>query len=219
MWECKSALFCECMEVDSSTSRTLERIYISLLSSHSKNKYKVCYKIVDAIVQRDITKLRDILPALSGLAQHFEKHGAGRYLAGLWFQDLPQRLLWKMRGDYGASRATPYRSPSWSWASVRFRFRRQVYQHDGGEMESGHKLEPIWTNILEAVSISKGSDPLGAVSADHLKVHAPLLEAFVWRSRILDSLRQVINSPRIHASFDFPYDSEKKSCIAYLSAN
>ena len=148
-----------------------------------KNKYNVWYKIVDAIVQRDI------LPALSGLAQHFEKHGAGRYLADLWLQDLPQGLLWKMRDDCGASRATPYRSPSWSWASVRFRFQRQVYQHDGGEMESGHKLEPIWANILEAVSIPKGSDPLGAVSADHLKVHAPLLEAFVWRSGILESLR------------------------------
>ncbi|KAK0638958.1 heterokaryon incompatibility protein-domain-containing protein, partial [Cercophora newfieldiana] len=38
--------------------------------------------------------LSDILPAISGLAKHFQKARKSAYVAGLWRDDMPRTLLW-----------------------------------------------------------------------------------------------------------------------------
>jgi len=70
---------------------------------------------------RKLSVSSDIFPALEGLAREFNTRLNDTYLAGLWKRDLLRGLLWKVEGSKPGElplEATPYRAPSWSWASV-----------------------------------------------------------------------------------------------------
>lgn len=78
---------------------------------------------------RELTNPGDKLPAISGLAQQFEKISngrSGRYLAGLWEAYLPSSLVWhRMSVSFNLpqpnrdlARPASYRAPTWSWASI-----------------------------------------------------------------------------------------------------
>ena len=58
----------------------------------------------------------DKLPAISGVAQEFQKAIKSRYFAGMWEDCLLSQLLWRV--IYFAKRPDEYRAPTWSWASV-----------------------------------------------------------------------------------------------------
>lgn len=173
IWECKTALWCACGELDMGISAQSERLlYYESLTSESPDKFVTWYRVVDDIGRRKITKQADLLPALSGLAQQFQSYGAGTYLAGIWQNDLPQGLLWTSF-SYPKSkktRADPYRAPSWSWASIGNGVGR--YGPPSG------RLERVYAEIRDAKCVPDGKDPLGAVAKDqcYLKVYGPLME-------------------------------------------
>lgn len=63
----------------------------------------------------------DIFPALEGLAREFNTCLNDTHIAGLWKRDLLRGLLWRVEGAKPGElplEATPYRAPSWSWAST-----------------------------------------------------------------------------------------------------
>jgi hypothetical protein len=213
IWECKSALFCECMELDDGSSDENQRIsYYDSLASSSADKFKTWYRVVNAIGARNITKPGDVLPALSGLARQFQDSGAGPYLAGLWLDDLPQGLLWIARVK--GSRASPYRAPSWSWASIQDEIGK--YEFMGGELESEAKLRPVYAKILEAACTPGGKDPLGAVASGYLKVSAPVMEMVHRNSGELVPLDGIIRSCRIYARFDFKFSPDRNETLHCL---
>lgn len=88
--------------------------------------------VVMNYTRRLVTKPKDKLTALAGLAELFHRvwhHAPGasksesnRYLAGLWGTILVHDLLWKRRNDlpvpFAPRPSRPYIAPSWSWASV-----------------------------------------------------------------------------------------------------
>lgn len=94
--------------------------------------------ILGAYTARALTKPRDRLLALSGVAEHFQRFWPeSRYIGGLWEHELPRGLLWRLSGNPAKSplrsRPSKYRAPSWSWASV-----------DGGiEHHSVHRLKAV----------------------------------------------------------------------------
>lgn len=57
---------------------------------------------------------KDVFVALAGVAEKFGQSYDNEYLAGHFRQHLPFDLLWQNKGE----RATTYRAPSWSWASI-----------------------------------------------------------------------------------------------------
>lgn len=65
---------------------------------------------------RNLTKSKDKLPALAGIAQVYQRQHA-QYLAGLWSDQFPAALMWHSL-DARAKRYEAYRAPSWSWASL-----------------------------------------------------------------------------------------------------
>jgi hypothetical protein len=81
-------------------------------------------EIIEDYSSRRLTVSSDKLPALAGIAQQLDgKGGYGRYVAGLWENHLPSSLLWKAvpvqdEAYIPCIRATTYRGPSWSWASL-----------------------------------------------------------------------------------------------------
>lgn len=73
--------------------------------------------ILAEYTSRGITILSDKLPALAGIAKWYADTYQKHYLAGLWAEDLPLALLWRMNFDITTKKRN-IEAPSWSWASV-----------------------------------------------------------------------------------------------------
>lgn len=71
--------------------------------------------------QRHLTREEDRLPALAGLAARYAQATGYTYLAGLWREDLPRSLLWRMPTlyDHDPQERTSQSTPSWTWASLK----------------------------------------------------------------------------------------------------
>ncbi|KAG8168158.1 hypothetical protein KVR01_003847 [Diaporthe batatas] len=119
--------------------------------------------IVKEFVARDITYEKDRLPALAGLAARYSQITGNRYLAGLWFEEMPRSLLWrKLYGDepempdddetVDSERAVP----SWSWASIDIRV------HYDTELLRRAKLAD---SFIPEASVYRCSDHTNSVSA------------------------------------------------------
>ena len=165
MWECNEMLTCECGRVDP------ERYHRKRPSPRATNPagevavLAEWYQIVEAYTMRILTYPSDKLPALSGLATRTKQRllpkncgdSNNRYLAGLWECDLLTGLAWTAVGDpIDWSRATPYRAPTWSWASVdgHISWHRAV--------EICREQEPV-ARVIHASCDLAGLDPKGSV--------------------------------------------------------
>lgn len=73
--------------------------------------------ILENYTGRRMTNPSDVFPALAGLASEFNRRLNDQYVAGLWKADLHRGLLWRIEEQETCRAATPYRAPSWSWAS------------------------------------------------------------------------------------------------------
>ena len=174
VWECKSVLCCECLQLDRQgvTPNSLLSFRALIDSSDSySTRFRTWYSLVDQVTYRKLTEPQDLLPCLSGIAQRFQNSGAGSYLAGLWNEDLPMGLLWSQSKDQKCSRAIPYRGPSWSWASI-----DGIEDPYGSRHKHDNLLEKVYAKIMEAKCVPAGKDHLGAVSGGLLKVSAPLVK-------------------------------------------
>jgi Heterokaryon incompatibility protein (HET) len=97
--------------------------------------YDQWYRLVEKYAERVLTKSKDKLPAISGLATMFQLSMDPRpdYVSGLWAEDLVMGLAWEIEDRWlpGHSNVWPlprhhdrlkglsqYRAPSFSWASV-----------------------------------------------------------------------------------------------------
>lgn len=78
--------------------------------------------LVSEFSRLSLTYEHDRLPALSGLAAKLSDKQLGRYVAGIWTEELPRLLLWEVCSDAEKpdrrSMAVKPSAPSWSWASV-----------------------------------------------------------------------------------------------------
>jgi hypothetical protein len=121
-------------------------------------------QIVRSYSGKSITKEEDRLPALSGIAKRFQSVRDGRYLAGLWEDNLNNGLCWMVKE--GGRRPRKYLAPSWSWCSV------------FGLPTSGYALK----NRFGALTVRKvsctpsTSDPTGAVSSGFIRLSGFLLQ-------------------------------------------
>ncbi|KAE9378534.1 HET-domain-containing protein [Stipitochalara longipes BDJ] len=83
--------------------------------------------IVQQYTSCSLTYDSDKLPAIAGLAQHWQRLWGSEieYFAGIWNLDLPYPLLWKPMAPsvrevrYTWTRPEIYIAPTWSWASVK----------------------------------------------------------------------------------------------------
>jgi hypothetical protein len=72
--------------------------------------------VVESFSLASITKPQDKLAAISGVAERMCRISKTGYVAGLLEISLPRSLCWMKAGN-SIIRVTPYRAPSWSWAS------------------------------------------------------------------------------------------------------
>lgn len=127
--------------------------------------------IIEDYMRRDLTKSKDKLPALSGLAKEIQKRTHDQYLAGFWREGLHLELLWTARFDGILSHPPQYRAPSWSWASVDGPIRwddfsAQIHKHTRPQFTFlGANLEP------------DGDDPNGAVKDGWIELSSAVRRA------------------------------------------
>jgi len=122
------------------------------------------YDMVQEYSRRTLTLGMDRLPAMSGLAAHFQQKMKSQYIAGLWEDDLVRGLLW-VTGATSGTRARPpleYVAPSWSWASVSgcwFQYDHMKQDAAYGDViEEGPNVEAIEQEL-------KGVNPFGEVTS------------------------------------------------------
>jgi hypothetical protein len=96
----------------------------------------------------DLSKEKDKLIALSGVAQRVQKLTGWRYLAGLWDKTLFSDLLWNFDGD-AKGRKGSYVAPTWSWAAV-----------DGQIMSRNSIGARNWERLIEIKSVHTEPHPL-----------------------------------------------------------
>jgi len=195
-WECDSCWACECGWANSSKEReddedgadvSFDPVQDANRGSFSwlrdlrhdehlklENAYKKWSSIVTLFSAGNLTFASDKLPALSGLAQQFQRALRARfdvsddYLAGMWRQDLGQELLWIIGPYVGPARPGPHPRevgiPTWSWASV-----NGVISHAWEEQENG--LHPLFRILTASVELAT-SDHTGGVRGGKLVVES-----------------------------------------------
>ncbi|KIW17466.1 hypothetical protein PV08_04660 [Exophiala spinifera] len=116
--------------------------------------------IVEDYSRRDLAFVEDKLAAIAGLARRAQRILDSEYLAGLWMHRLHIGLSWQIAADMHATRASVYRAPSWSWASidgpVSYDRSDGFVQSDDGFLESAIQVRDTSVSLV-------GSDPFGPV--------------------------------------------------------
>ncbi|EWG54339.1 hypothetical protein FVEG_17301 [Fusarium verticillioides 7600] len=76
------------------------------------------HQIVEWFSQCALTRSRDRLPALAGIASLIQRRLSDDYLAGLWGFSFIEDLCWVVADGTQTKKPESPRAPSWSWASL-----------------------------------------------------------------------------------------------------
>ncbi|KAG8162844.1 hypothetical protein KVR01_007322 [Diaporthe batatas] len=197
-WTCRTLRACECQNPEENESSRLEQLQRRLsltgregnvaavrADNMSQEALQFWIKLIEAYCRRDLSCVRDKLPALSGVAQEFLKTSIKeqlaekmmvpplRYLAGLWSFDIQKMLLWYPHPQGGSF--VEYRAPSWSWASIDGSIRNApIYW----------VLRPRAEVLAAACTPANSDDPFGQVVREgtYLRLRATLVETQMWFS-------------------------------------
>jgi hypothetical protein len=167
-----------------------------------------------------LTKSKDRLPAIGGLAKEMATMRKSRYLAGLWEDALNDDLLWYVNATSTRKNPRPFprNAPTWSWASVEASvlywdeiFYTTVDNEGGFEerlpYEHFSKIEHSevsWTAIDEFGSIPHGSLTISGLVANCI------LEREVEMQDDTESIVHYVNFPnsRLPMKSDYLLDFE-----------
>lgn len=120
---------------------------------------------------RHISKDKDRLPALSGLAHRFQSESLGSYIAGLWFNFALGMMLWEVKKG---RKAAEYVAPSWAWASFQGRLTRNDAIQHNSEFQA----------VLEEASCEPATaDPFGAITplTAFIRLRSPAIDGVIVR--------------------------------------
>ena len=139
-------------------------------------------RIIEQYSQRHFTRPIDVLPALSGLADAFQRATGEKYLAGNFEGGLPHCLNWecsnfldeeetKAQEFIKANDKLPYLAPSWSWASLvrgRVLFYPRKHSSRLQRILASASVVDVWTKPAT-------QNRLGAVEEGQITLDAPFI--------------------------------------------
>jgi hypothetical protein len=124
-----------------------------------------------------LTKPKDKLIAIGGIASALAPWLKDENIAGCWRGSIFEDLLWKIafRADTLDSKSSPleYRAPSWSWASV-----DGAVEYDSFSSDSFEPIQHHCTLVEVAVHRS-ASGVVGGIGNDFIRIRGPLREATI----------------------------------------
>ena len=133
------------------------------------------YDLIEKYTQRTFTCFSDRLLAISGVAKIFGNMiRSQQYVAGLWKPDLIRGLLWQTKGaklirrqSGDSTQAIDDTFPSWSWASVGYKFVMEN-QKKNNHFQALSEVEDVQINLIDQ------HDPFGAVRSGTVAITGPL---------------------------------------------
>ncbi|KAH9889403.1 heterokaryon incompatibility protein-domain-containing protein [Cubamyces lactineus] len=136
--------------------------------------YHAWRRMLSYYTDRVLSRSSDKLVACAGLAEDFGRLLSSEYLAGLWRNFLLYDLLWQVSyespGHITPCRPSPYRAPSWSWASV------DGYILWGRDhLSDAVATEPLAQIVGCSVIPQDKTLPFGRVTSGSLVLRAPML--------------------------------------------
>lgn len=161
-FECLTSDACECKPPDEpKVPKSLkQRHTTALVNADPLERLERWFGIVYENTQLDITFPRDRLPALAGVARHMQPFRGGKYLGGLWEDDLPVALCWYaiQSCQYPDSRLP---APSWSWASVYGTIMYESLRYFNLEVHAKY---------ISGTSSLTGTDPYGEIASGTITI-------------------------------------------------
>jgi hypothetical protein len=145
-------------------------------------EYRQWDEIVSAYTKCGLTKERDKLIAISGIAEIFRARIKDEYLAGLWRLLLPYQLLWRVEDPGSTRRPEDYRAPSWSWVAVEGEIKETFFVQQEDKVG-----KDICVNILNASVSTPNGNGLGIVTGGHITVSGRLAKGVLIQNRFPSS--------------------------------
>ncbi|KAL8787481.1 MAG: hypothetical protein Q9195_007728 [Heterodermia aff. obscurata] len=161
--------------------------------------------ILQDYTNRYLTKSKDKLRAISGVADYFHRLTSDQYLAGIWKADLVNELVWVRAKELRPR--TPHKAPSWSWASVS----NPVYFLGLHERREFYQCKILRCEVTPLSSIA----PFGEAQSGILRLTG-LLKHVPWDAEtevLLDSDGKSIGSAIIDAEDDRSLSASSR-CLA-----
>jgi hypothetical protein len=173
VFECSHHIICECRSGNHTNFGQKAKFYSAIRQKEIPTLLTLWESIATSYSTRSLTEPADKLPALSGIANVFQRVIGSNYLAGLWEVELLDSLYWWAYADGG--RPSCYIAPSWSWASIPYAVEFSFPVRKFGDQPGLRYLnEP--TKVLSVECITSSNNPTGRVSSGALRISGPVLE-------------------------------------------
>ncbi|RYP02832.1 hypothetical protein DL765_010677 [Monosporascus sp. GIB2] len=198
-WICRTLRACECGNPEELDTPRMEELQQGIKRMQSKDTNPGDFemmlycsefwaRVVEAYCRRELSQVRDKLPALSGVAREYARtldeirlaatattaatRWPPRYLAGLWEADFHRELCWTSGDNSQDSAAGDYCGPTWSWASIAGEVTPHIRRR-------GPEFVPRAEILEAACTLLNPDDPFGQVVREgtHLRVRGAVLEA------------------------------------------
>ena len=198
-FECKSSIDCECGSIGShgagnETPVALIKLELAdnlsdygttnnkrILESVRYQSARLWRTMVCCYTALSLTKSKDRLPAIGGLARQMRSRRGSKYLAGLWEDAFQDDLLWEVYTVPRLKKPRPYphNAPTWSWASVEtFVGYSDVIMFTSVEESVAEEREPFehFTSI-DACTVEKSAvDEFGSIKQGSLTITGLVVE-------------------------------------------
>lgn len=137
------------------------------------------YRLLMDYTARQLTKVSDWLPAISGVARIIAERFGWEYVAGMWSHDLEAALLWWVLEPRFPLSINPahYSGPSWSWASAD----RQIYCHV--PPISGKRYTRSWIQDGKSLLSLSGRDWVSRYEVRHFDTWSSLERTVLQKSK------------------------------------
>lgn len=168
MWECMEATACECSFLDHVEPENINKImhhrsFVPGNQSHAALGEK-WHAIVSSYSWLAMTYGKDKLQAISGMARQMNRALNDTYIAGLWKSSLITDMLWETYDPQ--ARPSPWRSPTWSWASVTTPVIYRWKSLNEGQEVTSH------VEILQTKAVPADKDDMGQLKYADMKIKA-----------------------------------------------
>jgi hypothetical protein len=197
--ECRTRMVCELYDAGmpneyySGNRRAPLKANDAFWKKDKASCYEMWRKLIQTYSMMSLTYPSDKLAAISGVAKMVQLVVRDEYVAGMWRKDLVYQLLWYTNGR--AIRASAYRAPSWSWASI-----------DGDIDCQWSPDDPAAAEIVDFHIENATQDDTGQILGGWLDLKGSLRSVQLEYSLIVEG-------PAVNFQ---DYDGERDKIVAYL---